>query len=129
MFITCPNCHARVSTRSLRCPGCNGLMRKSGRIVPPRLFGVLFLTFNLALACWVLAYCLSGRLAVSGGVSESDQTPGLEAALSSPFQGQSGLMFILGLWLWGFIVLGLCAAFATVKEQKRRRRRMAGPSG
>lgn len=108
MFIECPNCRGSVSTRSTRCPRCNGPMRAAPRDLTAPVFRWSFILFNALMVVWTGFYLVTGRTSIRPPAI--NDTDGLVAA-GSPLPGEMGLGFLLVLWALGFIVLGLCAIF------------------
>ena len=109
MIAQCPNCHAKVSTRSINCPECHGPLRQPGRESTASVFKWTFVVFNVLMGLWIAFYLTTGRLTIR----KADIEP-VGDAVGTPIGGSLGLGFLVSLWLVGGIILGLCAAFSLV---------------
>lgn len=116
MFVECPNCHARVSTRALFCPDCHGRLRPPPRDLAAPVFRWSFIIFNVLMVCWTAFYAVTGRTTLKAPEIPTDSGLDPAAAAGTPIAGEMGLGFLVMLWALGFIVLGICAAFTRFKR-------------
>lgn len=121
MFVECPNCRTRVSTRAVTCPECHGPLRAPPRDLAAPVFRWSFIVFNVVMICWTLFYAATGRTTLRPPEIVVDAGEDALAVTGTPIAGGMGVGFLLVLWGLGFVILGLCAAFARVKSADRRR--------
>lgn len=90
-MIACPECTTEVSDAAKDCPKCGVQLRKPTRSIMGKIIKWVFILFNL-LMIW--------SVFIAGGtVSEME---GAEAV-----GGAIGTGMIIGLWVFGDIILGL----------------------
>ena len=116
VFVECPNCHARVSTRAIFCPECHGRLRQPPRDLAAPVFRWSFVIFNIVMVCWTAFYAVTGRTSLRDSAIAADPGPDPAAATGTPVPGEMGLGFLVMLWALGFLVLGVCAAFTHFKR-------------
>lgn len=98
-LIKCPECTAEVSDAALKCPKCGVQLRKPQRSFFGKLLKWTFILFNILMIFWLV-----------GGVGEA--TKGMDAMNEAQRAGTAigtgiGAAMIIGLWVFGDIVLGL----------------------
>ncbi len=108
MLTNCPNCDAVVTTRTVECPGCRGPLRQRPVDASRAVLLWCFLAFNVFMAGWTAFYSVTGRVTLR---APSVHEPELAVA-GLPLGGNLGLGFIIGLWLLGLLLLGICASFS-----------------
>lgn len=102
-LISCPECTKEVSNAAYKCQNCGVQIRKPKRGFFGKLFKWSFIVFNVLMAWWLIA-----------GMSTA--TKGLEGMSSAHQAGTAvgagiGAMMIIGLWVFGDIILGLFVLF------------------
>lgn len=117
MLRECPNCHAKVSTRSVTCPECHGPLRPPAADSAALVFKWAFVTFNLLMAVWVSFYLITGRITLS-----RPEPASAADAVGTPVVGGMGLGFLMTLWIAGAGILGLVAVFGLAHNPNRSRR-------
>lgn len=106
MLAQCPNCHTKISSRSIQCPECHGPLKQKGRDASRIVFVWTFVLFNVLMLLWLAFYLTTGRLTFYA--PRIDEFGGAAVA---PVAGGMGIGFLCLLWLIGLLILGICAAF------------------
>jgi hypothetical protein len=99
-LINCPECSAEVSDMALTCAKCGVQLRKPKRGIFGKLFKWTFILFNLIMAWWLI----EGMSAATKAMEAT--TSGAEHAGAAVGTGL-GAAIIIGLWVFGDIILGL----------------------
>jgi len=107
-LIQCPECSGKVSDTAFKCPKCAYQIRKPSRTSFGKIIKWIFILFNLFMA-WSL---LSGLGAVSHMEPATSEAGRTGAAIGTGL----GVMFILSLWVFGDVILGLVVLFTRPKK-------------
>jgi hypothetical protein len=107
-LISCPECSAEVSDSALKCAKCGVQLRKPKRGFFGKLFKWTFILFNILMAWWLI-----------GGMNAASKT--MEATSGAAHTGAAigtgvGAVMIIGLWVFGDIILGLFVLFTRPKS-------------
>ncbi|NWK17670.1 hypothetical protein HX771_16265 [Vibrio parahaemolyticus] len=103
-LIKCPECYTEVSTSAYNCPKCGGQLRKPKRGFFGTLFKWGFILFNLLMVLWLISYW--------GDIGEMSSTARSDAELTgTAIGGAIGTSMLLGVWVFGDIILGLFVLF------------------
>lgn len=107
-LIACPECSAHVSDGAMKCPSCGHQIKKLKRGFFGKIFKWFFIIFNVLMAWWMFAGM--GAASEHVGVGSSAEQAG--AAIGT------GIAFtmILGIWVFGDIILGLFVLFTRPKN-------------
>ncbi|WP_196258252.1 hypothetical protein [Pelagibacterium limicola] len=108
MTSECPNCRAVISGQSTICPGCHAPLFQPSHDPARPVFVWAFAVFNVLMAGWVVFYLLTGRTSVMAPRILNASFGGGDAA-GVPVGGNFGLGYLVVLWIWGTVVLGLFA--------------------
>lgn len=96
----CPECGDDVSSTALKCPKCGFQINKPKRSFFGKIFLWMFILFNILMVVWIV-----------GGVnaaSEMSKTYVSEAQKAGAAIGTGlGVTMLLGIWVFGDIILGL----------------------
>lgn len=106
-LVACPECSAQVSDAAFKCPGCGFQLKKPKRGFFGKLFKWSFILFNVLMAWWMIAG-MGAAAQHTGGGSSAEQAG---AAIGMGI----GFSLILGLWVFGDIILGLFVLFTRPK--------------
>lgn len=107
-LINCPECNSEVSDSAMVCAKCGVQLRKPKRGFFGKVFKYTFVLFNVLMA-WML---YTGMQAASKVVEVSSS--GAEQAGAAIGTGLGAAM-IIGLWVFGDIILGLFVLFTRPK--------------
>ena len=108
-LIACPECSTDVSDSALKCTSCGIQLRKPKRGFFGKLFKYSFILFNVLMAWWLVAGV--------GAASEGIQSAGSTAEQAGAAIGTGiGAAMIIGLWVFGDIILGLFVLFTRPKS-------------
>ncbi|MCC4275338.1 zinc ribbon domain-containing protein [Marinomonas communis] len=108
-LINCPECQTKVSDTALKCPKCGVQLRKPKRGFFGKLFKWGFIGFNILMLIWLFSYWDS--------VGDLANTAGSDAAKAgAAIGGTIGTSMLLGLWVFGDIILGLFVMFTRPKS-------------
>lgn len=99
-LIQCPECSTEVSDLALTCTKCGVQLRKPKRGFFGIIFKYTFILFNVLMAWWLYAGMSAATTAVGASTSAAQQTG---AAIGTGL----GAIMIIGLWVFGDIILGL----------------------
>lgn len=107
-LINCPECSTEVSDSALKCPKCGVQLRKLKRGFFGNLIKWSFIGFNILMAVWLI-----------GGMGAA--TEGMEALSGAEKAGAAigtgiGAAMIMGIWVFGDIILGLFMLFTRPKQ-------------
>lgn len=107
-IINCPECSSKVSDSAFKCPSCGVQLRKPKRSILGKIFKYGFIVFNLFMALWLFG--------AVGAASEGMETmSGAERAGAALGTGL-GAAVVVGMWVFGDIILGLFVLFTRPKE-------------
>lgn len=106
-LINCPECAAEVSDAAMSCAKCGVQLRKPKRGFFGKLIKWTFILFNVFMGWWLVA----GMQAATKGM---EATSGAEHAGAAIGTGLGAAM-IIGLWVFGDIILGLFVLFTRPK--------------
>lgn len=98
-LINCPECQAEVSDTALKCTKCGVQLRKPKRGFFGKLVKWSFIGFNILMAIWLV----SGMGAATQGMETMSAAEKTGAAIGTGI----GAALILGIWVFGDIILGL----------------------
>ncbi|EKO3534171.1 hypothetical protein K1L80_000730 [Vibrio fluvialis] len=108
-LIHCPECQAEVSNSALKCPKCGMELRKAKRGLFGLLFKWSFILFNILMLLWLVSYW--------GSIGEMTDTITSDAEKAgAAIGGTIGTGLLLGLWVFGDIILGLFVMFTRPKS-------------
>jgi hypothetical protein len=99
-LINCPECTAEVSDSALNCAKCGVQLRKPKRGIFGKLIKYLFIFFNLFMGWWLVAGMQAATKTMDTAASGAEQAG---AAIGTGL----GAAMIIGLWVFGDIILGL----------------------
>lgn len=107
-LIKCPECGEQVSDSAISCPKCAVKLRTLKRSFFGKIIKWTFIIFNIIMAWWLI-----------GGINNA--TAGYNSLNSAQQAGTAigtgiGAMFIIGIWLFGTIILGLFVLFTRPKQ-------------
>ena len=108
-LIACPECSEEISDTAAKCPKCGVTLREAKRGIFGKIVKWSFILFNIFMA-WAMFEGMSGvSEVVSDASSDAEKAgAGLGAGL--------GFMFLLGIWVFGDIILGLMVLFTKPKQ-------------
>ena len=112
-LINCPECLVEVSDSALKCVKCGILLRKSQRSFFGKLVKWAFILFNILMAWWLFAG-MSTAIKMMEGANAGERAG---AAIANSITAT----MIVGLWVFGDIILGLFVLFTRPKSQPNRR--------
>lgn len=107
-LINCPECQAEVSDVALKCPKCGVQLRKLNRGFFGKLFKWCFVGFNILMAIWLIG----GMGAATEGMEVMSEAEKAGTAIGAGL----GAAMILGIWVFGDIILGLFVLFTRPKS-------------
>lgn len=107
-LIKCPECSAEVSSTALTCAKCGVQLRKPKRSMFGNLIKYSFIAFNLLMA-WALYTGMKAASTAIGSTASSAEQAG--AAIGTGL----GAAVILGIWVFGAVILGLFVLFTRPK--------------
>ena len=107
-LINCPECQAEVSDTALKCPKCGVQLRKVKRGFFGKLVKWSFIGFNILMSIWLVG----GMGAATKGMEAMTEAEKIGAAIGTGI----GAAMILGLWVFGDIILGLFVLFTRPKS-------------
>lgn len=107
-----------ISTESLVCPGCHAPLRQPPRDMARPVFVWAFIAFNILMAGWLAFYLITGKTGLLAPRILSAALGGGDAA-GTPLGGNFGLGYLVTLWIWGTVVLGLFALPTFANMRKR----------
>ena len=107
-LIKCPECSAEVSNMALTCAKCGVQLRKPKRGILGNMIKYLFIAFNLLMAWSLYAGMKAASTAIGTTTSSAEQAG---AAIGTGL----GAAMILGIWVFGAIILGLFVLFTRPK--------------
>jgi len=107
-LINCPECSAEVSDSALKCVKCGVQLRKPQRGFFGKLIKWAFILFNILMVWWLF-------VGLSAATKTMDGTTGAEHAGAAIGTGIAATM-IIGLWVFGDIILGLFVLFTRPKS-------------
>lgn len=108
-LINCPECSSEVSDSALKCPKCGVQLRKPTRGFFGKLFKYSFIFFNLLMGWWLIAGMSAASKATLAASSGAEQAG---AAIGTGI----GAAMIIGVWVFGDIILGLFVLFTRPKS-------------
>lgn len=108
-LIKCPECAADVSDTALKCAKCGVQLRKPRRGVFGVIIKYTFIAFNLLMAWWLFAGMKAASTAIGTATSGAQQAG---AAIGTGL----GAVMIIGIWVFGAIILGLFVLFTRPKN-------------
>lgn len=106
-LIKCPECSTEVSDTALKCPKCGVQLRKPKRGFFGKLFKWTFIGFNILMLIWLI----TGMNAATEGMEAMSEAEQTGAAIGTGI----GAAMILGVWVFGDIILGLFVLFTKAK--------------
>ena len=107
-LINCPECQTEVSDSALKCPKCGVQLRKLKRGFFGKLVKWSFVGFNILMAIWLI----NGMGAATEGMETMSEAERAGTALGTGI----GAAMILGIWVFGDIILGLFVLFTRPKS-------------
>lgn len=107
-LIKCPECSAEVSDSALTCAKCGVQLRKPKRGIFGKIIKYTFILFNILMGWWLVA----GMQAASKIV---DTTQNAAEHAGAAIGTGLGAAMIIGLWVFGDIILGLFVLFTRPK--------------
>ena len=107
-LITCPECSTEVSDSALICAKCGVQLRKPKRGFFGKLIKYTFVLFNILMGWWLIAGMRAATTAIDTAASGAEQAG---AAIGTGI----GAVMIIGLWVFGDIILGLFVLFTRPK--------------
>ncbi|HMW47053.1 MAG TPA: zinc ribbon domain-containing protein [Marinagarivorans sp.] len=107
-LINCPECSAEVSDSALKCMKCGVQLRKAKRGFFGNLFKWTFIVFNFLMAWWLIG----GMHAATSAMESTTGAGHVGAAIGTGI----GAFMIIGLWVFGDIILGLFVLFTRPKN-------------
>lgn len=107
-----------ISSDSFACPACHAPLRRAPRDVTRPVFVWAFAAFNILMAGWLVYYLVTGKSGLLAPRILSASLRGGDAA-GTPLGGGFGLGYLIMLWIWGTLVLGLFALPSLAKMRKR----------
>ena len=99
-LINCPECSAEVSDSALTCAKCGVQLRKPQRGIFGKIIKYTFILFNIFMGWWLVAGMQAATKAVDATSSAAEHAG---AAIGTGI----GAAMIIGLWVFGDIILGL----------------------
>jgi hypothetical protein len=109
-LINCPECSTEVSDTVLKCPRCALQLRIPKRGFFGKLFKLIFIGFNILMGIWLFSYW--------GSLGEMTSSIGSEAEkVGTAIGGTIGTGFIVVMWVFGDIILGLFVHFTRPKGE------------
>lgn len=122
MLSECPNCRCKISPQNTVCPGCHAPLRQAPRDAARPVFLWAFIAFNILMIGWLAFYILAGKTGLLAPRILSATLGGGDAA-GTPVGGGFGVGYLVTLWIWGTIVLGLFAipSFKGMKKSDAER--------
>lgn len=107
-MINCPECSSQVSDSAFKCPSCGVQLRKPKRGIMGKIFKYGFIVFNIIMALW-----LFGAVgAASEGMEGMSEAERAGATIGTGL----GAAVLVGMWVFGDIILGLFVLFTRPKE-------------
>jgi len=106
-LIACPECSKEVSDAAFKCQNCGVQLKKPRRGFFGKLFKWSFIVFNVLMAWWLIA----GMSAATKGLDGMSSAQQAGAAAGAGV----GAILIIGLWVFGDIILGLFVLFTRPK--------------
>jgi hypothetical protein len=99
-LVACPECTTEVSDSALNCAKCGVQLRKPKRGFFGKIIKYSFILFNFLMGWWLVAGM--------GAASEGIQSAGSSAEQAGAAIGTGlGAAMIIGVWVFGDIILGL----------------------
>ena len=108
-LIACSECAKEVSDVAYKCPNCGARLKKVKRGFFGKLFKWSFIFFNILMGGWLIAG-MSAAAEGLGGMSSAEQA-GIAVGAGI------GAVLIIGLWIFGDIILGLVVLFTRPKSE------------
>ena len=103
-MIECPECGAEVADTAYDCPKCGATLRKPTRTIFGKIVKWSFISFNILMLIWMIAGM--------SGASDSVSCAGSDAeAAGAAIGGAIGMGLLMGVWVFGDIILGLIFMF------------------
>lgn len=108
-----------ISSDSIACPACHGPLRRKQKDMARPVFVWAFIAFNALMIAWLIFYLVTGKTGLLSPRILSASLRGGDAA-GTPVGGNFGLGYLITLWIWGTVVLGLFAlpTFANMKKRQ-----------
>tara|TARA_B100000508_G_C11402076_1_gene248854 strand:+ start:408 stop:737 length:330 start_codon:yes stop_codon:yes gene_type:complete len=107
-LVNCPECTTEVSDTAIKCPKCGVQLRKPKRGLVGNIFKWGFIAFNILMAIWLVG----GMGAATEGIEAMSEAEKAGAAIGTGI----GAAMILGIWVFGDIILGLFVLFTRPKS-------------
>ncbi len=107
-LIPCPECSTDVSDLALTCVKCGVQLRKPKRGFFGKIIKYSFILFNLLMGWWLVAGMGAASETMLSATSSAEQTG---VAIGTGL----GAAMIIGLWVFGDIILGLFVLFTRPK--------------
>jgi len=108
-MINCKECNAEVSDGAYKCPKCGIPLKKAKRGIFGKIIKWLFIGFNILMVFWLISYMGSIGEAVATG-TEAEST-------GAVIGGTIGTGMLMGVWIFGDIILGMFVLFTRPKEK------------
>lgn len=105
-LVSCKECSTDVSDNAYKCPSCGTQLRKLRRGPVGQIFKWLFILWNILMLIWLISGLVS--------VSRIDTTNAYEVA-GAAIGASIGATFIVVIWIFGDIILGLFALLTRPK--------------
>lgn len=106
-LMNCPSCQSEVSKSANNCPSCGEVLRKPKRGFFGKLVIWGFWLFNFIMVFWIWG-------GTKSAVETSEGLSGAEAAGAAIGTGL-GITFLVIIWLFGAIILGIMALLTRPK--------------
>ena len=96
----CRECGAQVSDSAFKCPQCAFQLRKPKRSIMGKLFKWVFILFNVFMLIWLFSAMAGMGDAANLAVTDAEKA-------GTAIGATIGLGLLLGIWVFGDIILGL----------------------
>jgi hypothetical protein len=108
-LVACPECTTEVSDAALSCAKCGVQLRKPKRGIFGKIIKYTFILFNLLMGWWLIAGMGAANETIQTATSSAEQAG---AAIGTGI----GAIMIVGIWVFGDIILGLFVLFTRPKS-------------
>lgn len=108
-MINCKECNADVSDGAYKCPKCGVQLKKIKRSIFGKIIKWMFIGFNILMVFWLISYM--------GTVGEAVTTGNEAESAGAAIGGTIGTGMLMGVWIFGDIILGMFVLFTRPKEK------------
>ena len=105
-IIKCPECEREVSDEAYKCVHCGKLLKKPNRSMFGKICLWLFYGYNILMVLWMIS-----GLKVSSSIQTTNAAEQAGAVIGTGI----GLTFILMVWCFGTIIIGILAFITRAK--------------